>query len=254
MYFNPETQETILARFHFALKNTGFLFLGKAETLTSHRRQIFTPVNLKHRVYAKGLNLELDDLLLINPRSHKKQAVAPLATCVCIWQTAFETSPFAQLAVSFNGCLIMANSQANALFGLTLKQLGHPLQTLKPGHLVSSHTSIKQLCGDLRPATLKNLEYKTPEGTTYLDVSITPVFSSDGHLLAMHLTFTDVTGNKQLEDKLEHAHSELARVSKRLEQTKAVLDATRTEFHSTQKELETVYQEMQFFQQDLRRN
>jgi two-component system CheB/CheR fusion protein len=58
MYFNPETQATILARFHFALKNTGFLFLGKAETLTSHRRQIFTPVNLKHRVYAKGLNLE----------------------------------------------------------------------------------------------------------------------------------------------------------------------------------------------------
>jgi two-component system CheB/CheR fusion protein len=234
MYFNPDTQATILARFHFALKNTGFLFLGRAETLTSHRRQIFTPVNLKHRVYAKGLNLELDDLLLINPRSRQKQAVDPLATCVRIWQTAFETSPFAQLAVGFNGCLVMANAQANTLFGLTLKELGHPLQTLKPGQLVSSRTSIKQLCSDRHPATLKNVEYRTPDGTTYLDVSITPVFSSDGHLLGMNLTFTDVTANKQLKDKLEHAHSELARVSKRLEETKAALDASRTEFESTQ--------------------
>jgi two-component system, chemotaxis family, CheB/CheR fusion protein len=36
MYFNAETQARILTRFHFALANTGVLFLGKAEMLLSH--------------------------------------------------------------------------------------------------------------------------------------------------------------------------------------------------------------------------
>ena len=37
MYFNPETQASILVRFHFALKDSGFLFLGKAESLATRR-------------------------------------------------------------------------------------------------------------------------------------------------------------------------------------------------------------------------
>lgn len=58
IYLNSETQASILVRFHFALKNTGFLFLGKSE-IPVNRRQIFTPVHTKHRVYTKGLKLEL---------------------------------------------------------------------------------------------------------------------------------------------------------------------------------------------------
>lgn len=71
IYFNLKAQTAILARFHFALKNTGFVFLGKTEAIIK-RRQIFTPISLKHRIYVKGLKLELDDLLLINPQSRKK--------------------------------------------------------------------------------------------------------------------------------------------------------------------------------------
>jgi two-component system CheB/CheR fusion protein len=33
MYFNPETQSRILAQLHFALRDSGFLFLGKSEVL-----------------------------------------------------------------------------------------------------------------------------------------------------------------------------------------------------------------------------
>ena len=38
MYFNVETQAKILARLHFALTPSGYLFLGKAETLLSRTR------------------------------------------------------------------------------------------------------------------------------------------------------------------------------------------------------------------------
>src|SRR5213082_291434 len=53
MYFNTQTQKQVLARFHFALNDDGYLFLGKAESLTNHE-SLFTPVNLKYRVFAKA--------------------------------------------------------------------------------------------------------------------------------------------------------------------------------------------------------
>src|SRR5206468_11983890 len=52
IYFNLEAQRQILDRFHFALNETGFLFLGRAEMLLMHAN-LFTPVNLKHRIFVR---------------------------------------------------------------------------------------------------------------------------------------------------------------------------------------------------------
>lgn len=71
IYLNPEAQNSILVKFHFALKNTGFLFLGKAETIIKHR-QIFTPVDMSQRIYVKGLKLELDDYFSFLPPSRRQ--------------------------------------------------------------------------------------------------------------------------------------------------------------------------------------
>lgn len=52
MYFNAETQNKIVSRFHFALNDAGFLFLGKAEMLLTHAK-LFTPIELGWRIFAK---------------------------------------------------------------------------------------------------------------------------------------------------------------------------------------------------------
>ncbi|MBW4588662.1 MAG: protein-glutamate O-methyltransferase CheR [Aetokthonos hydrillicola CCALA 1050] len=72
IYLNPEIQASILVRFHFALKKTGYLFLGQAETFIN-RREIFKPINIRQKIYAKGLKLDLDDYLSIIPKSLRKQ-------------------------------------------------------------------------------------------------------------------------------------------------------------------------------------
>jgi len=53
MYFNAETQATILLRFHLALNDGGVLFLGRAETLLTHT-STFAPLDLKHRISTNG--------------------------------------------------------------------------------------------------------------------------------------------------------------------------------------------------------
>lgn len=56
MFFNPQAQARILSKLHFALDNhghgSGYLFLGRAEMLLTHR-QLFTPVDFKHRVFLR---------------------------------------------------------------------------------------------------------------------------------------------------------------------------------------------------------
>lgn len=52
IYLNSDAKAKILAKFHFALNTQGFLFLGNAETLIA-RKNLFTPVNSKQRIFSK---------------------------------------------------------------------------------------------------------------------------------------------------------------------------------------------------------
>ncbi len=52
MYFHSDAQRRILNRFHLALKDAGYLFLGRAEMLLTHTH-LYTPVDLGHRVFSK---------------------------------------------------------------------------------------------------------------------------------------------------------------------------------------------------------
>ena len=52
MYFTVEAQARILSQFNFALRDRGFLFLGKSEMLTRHS-EFFAPVEVKWRVFRR---------------------------------------------------------------------------------------------------------------------------------------------------------------------------------------------------------
>lgn len=52
IYFNTGAQKQIFARFHLALRDHGFLYLGESE-IPSHQETLFDAVSCKHRIYAK---------------------------------------------------------------------------------------------------------------------------------------------------------------------------------------------------------
>jgi two-component system, chemotaxis family, CheB/CheR fusion protein len=192
IYFNLEVQKSILIRFHFALRSTGFLCLGRSETLTA-RRPIFVPINLKQRIYAKGENLALDDHLSINPRS-RNQPLPDLSTFQNhFWKTAFETCPVAQLAVNLSGRLVGANEQANLLFGLTVDDLNRPFQDLPPSKLVSFYTVMRMFRGGHRSVIIKSREWTTADSTKSFDMTIAPVFNTQLQLIGVTVSFLDTT-------------------------------------------------------------
>jgi len=240
IYFNPDTQASVLARFHFALRNTGFLFLGKTETLIN-RRQIFTPVNLRQGIYVKGLDLELNDYLSITPNSRRQQATNLLSTQNYFWEAACETSSLAHLAVDAQGCLLHANEQAKSLFGLTFDDYKRPLQELEPGKLISASTLTKALHSPQHLIKLQNVQWTTEEGTKQFNIGISRALTARSNLLGITLTFIETTDYKQLTVELESTRSELARVSTTLEETKSDLSRAYSELESAQKELEILH-------------
>lgn len=52
IYLEPGSHKQILPTFHYALKPNGFLFLGASETVGPNT-DLFSPVDKKHRIYAK---------------------------------------------------------------------------------------------------------------------------------------------------------------------------------------------------------
>ena len=52
IYLEPRLQETVLATFHYALRPTGFLIVGPAET-PGASSSLFAPLDEKHRVYSR---------------------------------------------------------------------------------------------------------------------------------------------------------------------------------------------------------
>ncbi|SRR5579883_391571 len=194
IYFQPESQATILMRFHMALNDDGFLFLGNAESVTSSR-QIFTPISLKHRVFTKGKNLSLEDYVLLRRQTRGKKAVTPITLQIPTWQAAFGTSPFAQLAIDSSNHLLVANKQAYMLFGLTDNDIGARLQNLKMGQVVDSWTFIRQLSLNCYPLNRKNIEWVSEQSTIYLDIHVLPILDPSGRLLGINLTFIKLPDN-----------------------------------------------------------
>ena len=132
MYFNAETQTRILARFHFALNEGGLLLLGRAETLLSHSHT-FAPVDLKRRISMKISRgaLSLRDRMLLASQSGEAEEAAGIGVDLRLRDAAMDAAPAAQIVVDAQGVLRFANDRARSTFGLTVGDVGRPLQDLK---------------------------------------------------------------------------------------------------------------------------
>lgn len=191
MYFNQEAQVKILIRFHFALKNFGFMFLGKAETLVS-RSFLFSPVSIKHRIFSKGAKLESNDVMMLSNKSH--QANTSNLTSKNIWQSAFETHVLAQLIIDEDGILIAANQSSRTLFNLSDKNLGHLLQKAPPlAQFVELHLKLEQSLRNRCQVAIKNTQWTTAKSVCNLDIDIMPILDFERKFLGINITFTNVT-------------------------------------------------------------
>lgn len=163
MYFNSEIQGKIINRFHFALNDHGYLFLGKAEMLVMHSN-LFVPIDLKNRIFSKVSLGNIHNRQLVMKSSEGKESADNVSfEGLRIRELAFDTASSAQVVIDNHGTLIMINEQARNLFNLTIKDLNRPFQDLELSYRpVELRSLIEQVYSERHPITLTNVErYQT---------------------------------------------------------------------------------------------
>src|SRR5262245_28108750 len=252
MYFNAETQSRILARFHFALNDTGVIFLGKAEMLLT-RANLFTPVHLKHRIFAKVAKPTLRDRLLIVAQAGNMEMSNHLVSHIRLREAAYDAVPMAQVVLDLHSNVLLVNQEARTSFGLTAQQVGRPFAELDLSYRpVELRSRIEQVYTELRSQSLTNVERVVPEGMTQsLDVQLTPLIDTDGTPLGVSITFHDVTHHRRLQAELEKSRQELETAYEELQSTNEELETTNEELQSTVEELETTNEELQSTNEEL---
>ncbi|MEH1959917.1 MAG: CheR family methyltransferase [Nostoc sp.] len=252
MYFNSETQGRILARFHFALNDNGYLFLGKAEMLLMHSN-LFTPLDLKNRIFTKVSSVNIRDRLLVMANSGDEESSSRLSRNLRLRDMGFDTAPIAQIVIDLNGTLIMMNEQARTLFALSPKDIARPFQDLELSYRpVELRSLIERAYTERRPVTLTNVErYLSNTEIQYLDVQITPLQETDTSFLGVSIAFHDVTRYIKLQEALQRSQQELETTNEELQSTNEELETTNEELQSTNEELETTNEELQSTNEEL---
>ena len=249
MYFTRDAQAKVLKRFHFALRDGGFLFMGRAELLLTHG-ELFTPVELKWRVFTKTLTQNGRDLL---PKPEREEDRVTMPDDDRLHDLSLETDPVARVVVRGDGTLSFANSRARALFRLEPQDVGKRLQDLEISYRPAELRSLVQdATARRRTVSRQDIAWPTDSGESrYLDLEVMPLIDASGEILGVRISFNDVSRYHRLQEEVERSKNELETAYEELQSSNEELETTNEELQSTNEELETTNEELQSTNEEL---
>ncbi|MEV6046898.1 MULTISPECIES: CheR family methyltransferase [Streptomyces] len=253
MYFNVEAQSQIIDRFHFALSESGFLFLGKAEMLLNDGDR-FEAVSIRQRIFRRRPG-ESSPPYSVPPVKVRVGMGLEMQTATRARQLRdliLDAIPSAAVALDAEGTVVMVNNQARSHFGLTTNDVGRPFQDLELSYRPTELRSlIDQATHERRTLRVNGAERRVGEDLQYFDILIQPISNGPGLPVAINVTFTDVTMATQLKAEVKRVREELETAYEELQSTNEELETTNEELQSSIEELETTNEELQSTNEEL---
>ncbi|MFD9904425.1 CheR family methyltransferase [Streptomyces sp. NPDC059063] len=253
MYFNVEAQTQIVDRFHFALRESGFLFLGKAEMLLNDADR-FEVVSMRQRVFRRRPG-ETGPPYQPAPMKIRAIVGAEQRTVARNRQTRdliLDAIPVPAVAVDAEGTVALINSNARVQFALSTNDIGRPFQDLEISYRpVELRSLIEQATHERRTLRVNRVERRVGEDTQYFDILIQPLTGPTGLPAATVITFTDVTVTTQLKSEIKRVREDLETAYEELQSTNEELETTNEELQSSIEELETTNEELQSTNEEL---
>ena len=254
MYFNVETQSQVIDRFHFALRERGYLFLGKAEMLLSDGER-FEVVSMRQRIFRRrpgasapryqSVPIRLDTMSTPEMREVGKKRQ--------LRDQALEAAPFAAMGLDTDGNVVLVNTQMRNMFGVTSRDMGRPFHDLEISYRpVELRSLIERAYAEHRVVRVNAVERQmSPSETQYLDIHIQPLWASDGLSAGVIVMFIDTTVTTRLQLEVKRNREELDTAHEELQSTNEELETTNEELQSSIEELETTNEELQSTNEEL---
>ena len=250
MYFNAETQDRIVQRFHFALAEGGLLVLGKAETMIAHS-ELFSVVDLKNRVFARAARGRLRERgFMFAKEAGEARTEVGVAR---LRDAAVDAAPSPQIVLDGAGKLVQANDRARLLFGIGRRDYGLPFRDLDISFRpVELRSGIEQALAQKRTVRHPDVAWTSPNGEGFnFDVTIEALRDGANDFLGTQVVFEDTTTLKRVQNELQSFRQELETAYEEVQSTNEELQTTNEELQSTVEELETTNEELQSTNEEL---
>jgi len=259
IYLDGQTQSRVLPLLHFALKDSGFLFLGKAETLLI-RSPMFSATDLKNRIFAKVPQSPGREEIIASVLGARASRPVGPAEDVDIAERIVDESSLGYMVIDAAGRLALANRMARRLFGLSGEDIGRPFQDLELSyHPVELRSRINEAIKSR--TTIRLEEFQMPSSGSnlpHLSLEISSILNGEDQHMATILTFADTSKAHELRtvvqatnEALETANEELQSANEELETTNEELQSTNEELETTNEELETTNEELETTNEEL---
>jgi two-component system, chemotaxis family, CheB/CheR fusion protein len=250
MYFTVEAQTRILSQLNFALRDRGFLFLGKSEMLVRHS-DFFTPVDIKRRVFRRIPRRNIGERVqAIGDAAFGDEAIA--RRHADLREAAASIGPVARLVVDSQRFLVDANNRASELFEIGPADIGRPLQDLEISYRpLELRSPLDRAFEGGQPVAAGRVEWGENGNERVLEVEITPIAGLGQAPSGAAITFADVTEFARLATEHGNSKRELETAYEELQSTVEELETTNEELQSTNEELETTNEELQSANEEL---
>ena len=273
IYLGPTLQRRLLPLFHYALKSTGYLFLGSAETVGPFAN-MFTMVDRKHRIYAKKSVLVRQRFEFAADRT-----IAPLGEPKA--GETLERSKDSPEAIKERADNILINEYAppsvlvnedmeiiqfRGRSGLYLEPASgsaslNLLKMAREGLLLELRAAIHEARKKNRPVLRRNVRVSQNGGWKVVTLRVAPVkahLSKGLHFLVMFQEDSPPQPPqsarpkpKRLTEAEEHSLSRVRELKQELGATKAYLESVIEKQEGTNEELRSLNEEIQSANEEL---
>jgi two-component system CheB/CheR fusion protein len=274
IYIEPAIQKKIVALFHFALREGGFLFLGSAETI-GEREDLFAPVSKKMRIYRRiGIGRRVGIEIPVRPSGVRPLVATPSPAVPIIARMSLASAARQVLLERFSPACVMIDRKLQVLYvhGRVEDYLAIPKGELTT-HVVDM--AREGLRSRLRGAIGQCMESNRPvsatarvlraESSVPVKIAVSPLRhprEADGLLL---ITFEDHRPStakpprknwrdenvRQLEDELKVTREELQSTIEQFESSNDQLKASNEEVIAANEELQSANEELETSKEEL---
>lgn len=260
IYFQSVLQKGVFAIFHTALKNGGYLFLGKSETASEYST-VFKPVANTEKIYVHCAEGKVDDLQppvfnvpnilppvqlspagLVRPNDPKKLEN--------LYVHFLERFLPASVVINENNDIIHFFGNSTDYVNIAPGKATFNLFSLiaKDLHLIAS-TALNRCRSKHVPVTYTDIAVDTPKGRRNIDLSMQPIPSADKDDGLIAVLFVEHR-TMQFDGTAEKYDIDLT-AAQRIIDLEHELQGSKSELRSTIGELETVNEELQAANEEL---
>ena len=255
IYFRAELQERILNRFHYSIREDGYLFLGRSESLLTRSRQ-FTPVDLKWRIFRRVPSAARQAAAVLpevasEPHAAvtRAEATAPAARV----QRALEALPAAVMVIDLTDTILIWNPAAETMFDIPMASaLARKFRDLDISYRVEGlRARLEDVKARHAVSRMDDVTFTRRNGdVSHADVTISPLFEAY-RLIGVLVYATEATEHARLKEQMARIAEQHATAIEELQSTNEELETTNEELQSTNEELETTNEELQSTNEEL---